>query len=143
MPAPEIQQTRPVALTAPVESRLGQPQPPPQPPPLLTPAGPRRIIWRNGNGNRNGAYPVKTAAPAVSRRKRPLPGDMSFMPRGDDVAGITEMTPAAAFDAGYMDCATGRARLRRIYQWEGTNANSSAYAAGWYAAARARWRARQ
>ena len=150
MPAPEKPQTRPVALTAPVESRLGPPPPPPQPQPApLTPAGPRRIVWRNGTtGNRaalnHGAqYPVKTAAaPAVSPGKRPLPGiAMPFMPRGTDVAGIAQMTPAAAYDAGYMDGADWRARRRRIYQGEGTNADY--YAEGWYAAARARWRARQ
>ena len=38
MPAPELPQTRPVALTAPVESRLAPPPPPPPPPPLPTPA---------------------------------------------------------------------------------------------------------
>ena len=88
MPAPEMPQTRPVALTAPVESRLGPPPPPPQPqPPPLAPAGPRRIVWRNGptgNGpalNHDAQYPVKTAAaPAVLPGKRPLPGiAMPFM----------------------------------------------------------------
>ena len=139
MPAPEMPETRPVALAAPVESRLA-------PPPPAAQTGP---VWRNG-----ALYPAKTAAapavspgkrpvphkaPAVLPGKRPLPGAMPFMPRGADVAGIAQLTPAAAYDAGYQDCA-GRNR-RRIYQGEGANAD--AYAEGWYAAARARWQARQ
>ena len=60
--------------------------------------------------------------------------------QGADVAGIAQMTPAAAYGAGYRDCAAGLYRRRRIYQGEGPNAYS--YAEGWYAAARARWQAR-
>lgn len=217
MPAPAPPQTRHVALTAPVESRLAPPPPPPPPPPPQLPTLTGQVLHFAPAGNPacGARYGVTSAAatavtcrscartiafrkalndapavsPAVSpgkrrrrnldvgalietrriaalqdrrcaqcgnglpaerislrmehcaRCQRPLPGiAMPFIPRGADVSGLAKMTPAAAYHAGYMDGADWRNRRRRIYKGEGLNAD--AYAAGWYAAARARWRAR-
>ena len=136
MPAPDMPETRPVALAAPVESRLAPPPPPTQAGPATRPLPTRAAAPAISPGKRPGPH----KSPAVSPGKRPLPGAMPFMPRGADVSGIAQLTPAAAYDAGYQDCAAGRNRRRRIYQGEGKN--SDVYAAGWYAAARARWQAR-
>ena len=215
MPAPAIPQTRPVALTGPVESRLAPAPPPPAPPrqPQPQPVLAGQVLHFRPPGNAGAAcgarYGATIAAanaancrncartvafraalndaPAVSpgkrrnldvgalierqrkdalrkrrcaycrnglpaerlslrmehcaRCQRPLPGiAMPDMPRGADVSGLAKMTPAAAYHAGYADCADWRNRRRRIYRGEGLN--DAAYAAGWYAAARARWRAR-
>ena len=148
-PEPEPPPTLPTGLTAPVESRLAPPEPP------------RGPVPAQGTGTAVKSGPV----PALGRRNRqsePPPRGPAIRPRagtgpepdtragkrrttraamqGADVAGIAQMTPAAAYGAGYRDCAAGLYRRRRIYQGEGPNAHS--YADGWYAAARARWQAR-